>query len=97
MTTIMRRITKEGIKIQGKSYYSPQLATMLSQMLAVDVPEGPLPQTLSAVCVTLPQDTQACSTIQLYTYDESQVFRNLDRINQIQRIGKPYHTLTPGW
>lgn len=44
----IRRVTRQGVRVQGTFFSSPILADLVGHDLVVEVPEGPLPETLSA-------------------------------------------------
>lgn len=48
MAAITRRIGKKGLKIQALFYISAELGRLTGHLVSVEVPEGPLPQTLVA-------------------------------------------------
>lgn len=49
---ITRIVTKKGVAIEDRLYIAPELAALIGHRVTVALPEGPLPQTLSAVCGT---------------------------------------------
>jgi hypothetical protein len=50
MATTYRRIHKKGVTIQGRYFFSLSLSELIGQLISVDLPEGQLPETLTARC-----------------------------------------------
>ncbi|OPY13523.1 MAG: hypothetical protein A4E74_02542 [Syntrophus sp. PtaB.Bin075] len=43
-----RIVTKKGVRINGRHYFSTDLPELIGQLVYVDLPEGPLPEKLTA-------------------------------------------------
>lgn len=52
MKKTVRRVTRRGVRVSGRSYWAPELADLLGECLELEVPPGPLPETLRATCAS---------------------------------------------
>jgi hypothetical protein len=54
MNKVLRRVTRQGVRISGKTFWAPALIDLEGECLELEVPEGPLPETLRATCASRP-------------------------------------------